>query len=76
MTFIREGVDDIGVYVGMWNARKPLPAPDAAARLAGEQAIERVDMTIRRLWRLRLRLEREIAAEDSAWLALDDEPEA
>jgi hypothetical protein len=74
MTFIREGVDDIGVYVAMWNNRKPLPAPDTPARLAGEQAIERIDTTIRRLWRLRLRLEREIAAEDAAWLALDDDP--
>lgn len=74
MTFIREGVDDIGVYLAMWNNKKPLPAPDATARAAADQALERIDTTARRLQRLRERLVAEIALEDAAWLALDDNP--
>lgn len=74
LVFVREAVDDLHAYLALWSNRKPLPAPDAAARAAADQAMERIETAIRRLWRLRLQLEAEIAAEDAAWLTLDDNP--
>jgi len=73
LVFVREAVDDIGSYVGMWNARQPLPAADRPARVAADQAVERIDRALRLLIEIRSQLVAEVAIEDKEWLALDDD---
>jgi len=74
LVFVREAIDDVHAYRSMWAARRPLPEPDPGARTAADQAVERIDDALRRLIVLRSEMVAEIAIEDRAWLALDDEP--
>lgn len=63
MTFIREGVEDLGAYLAMWATRDQAPT---AARAAAGQAVERIDVTVRGMQRLRSQLVGEIRASDEA----------
>jgi hypothetical protein len=74
IVFVREAVDDIGAYLHMWAAKKPLPQPDRPARTAADQAVERIDRALRLLVEIRSQLVAEITIEHRAWLALDEDP--
>lgn len=71
MTFITEAVADLGVYKAMWDNRGEQAT--AAQRAAASQAVERIDVTLQRLHRLRSDLVTEIRTADDETARRTDE---
>lgn len=69
---IREGVADLGEYLGMWATRSAATRPDAA-RAAATMAVERIDTTLQRLHSLRTQLVTEVRTFDAETSARVDE---
>lgn len=71
MTWISEGVNDLGAYLALWSNRGDQVT--AAERAAASEAVERIDVTLRRLHELRSDLVTEIRAADDETARRTDE---
>lgn len=70
LSAIREHVDDLGVWLGIWEHRSE---PDAFARRCASDAVDAIDAMLRNLYLLRGQLIQEIRQADDATAARADE---
>jgi hypothetical protein len=69
LSALREHVDDLGVWLAIWEARRE---PDAHARRCANDAVDAIDVALRELHAIRTRLTGEIRAADDASAARAD----
>jgi hypothetical protein len=70
LSALREHVDDLGVWLAIWEARRE---PDAHARRCANEAADAIDAMLWDLHQIRARLVGEIRASDDASMARADE---
>lgn len=71
LTAIRNHVEDLGVWLAIWQARDD-GKPDAPARRAANDAVDAIDASIRELHKIRQQLISEIRVSDDATAARVD----
>jgi hypothetical protein len=69
LSAIREHVEDLGVWLGIWEERTE---PDAFARRCASNAVDAIDAMLRDLYLVRGRLTAEIRQADDATAARAD----
>lgn len=69
LSALRSGVDDLGIWLGIWEHRSE---PDAHARWCANDAMDAIDAAIRNLHAIRQQLITEIRAADDATAATAD----
>ena len=70
LSALRSGVDDLGTWLGIWEARNE---PDAHARRCASDAVDAIDAMLGQLYLVRGWLTCEIRASDDASAARADE---
>jgi len=70
LSALRNGVDDLGVWLAIWEARQE---PDAHARRCASDAVSAIDAMLADLYQIRARLAGEIRASDDASAARADQ---